>query len=281
MRQTLTVRETCNIFRHPSFLPSYPRIAKAHLTMAQNDRVANGEDGLEYPHCLPTFIEGIDDGPMAVRELQAQSLSWRAEKYAADSNLLVLEHIDGASRSGCYNDEQIDELLEVRFPLNPPIRTRGTPLTNRAQKPQKSQVRFMVLLPTPCETITVDDEQTAKTIEKDELGRDSGASTDEDAPRISQFAKPTPAELNISRKSLVKILTKYNVAPAACSHIRGQEQVYGSRVLRDLGETKSFGTCNAWRTQLRRKFLANDMNKSFGMPFAREHSLTTWRRMAT
>lgn len=99
----------------------------------------------------------------------------------------------------------------------------------------------MVLLPTPCEIITVDDEKTAKTIEKDELGADSGAGDDEGAPRISQFAKPTPAELNISRRALLKILTTYNVAPAACSHIRGQEQVYGSRVLRDMGETNSFG----------------------------------------
>ena len=97
----------------------------------------------------------------------------------------------------------------------------------------------MVLLPSPVETITVKDEGTVRTIEKDELG--SGSSGEEDAPRISQFAKPTPAELNISRRSLVKILTRYDVAPAACSHIRGQEQVYGSRVLRDMGETKSFG----------------------------------------
>lgn len=97
----------------------------------------------------------------------------------------------------------------------------------------------MVLLPTCVETVTVEDEKTAKTIEKDELR--SGTSGDEDAPHIRQFAKPTPSELNISRRSLLKILTAYSVAPAACSHIRGQEQVYGSRVLRDMGKTKSFG----------------------------------------
>lgn len=84
--------------------------------MKENNHLVDGEDDLEYPHCLPTFIEGIDDGPMAVRELQAHSLSWRAERYAADSNLLVIEHIDGTSRSACYNDEQINQLLEVRAP---------------------------------------------------------------------------------------------------------------------------------------------------------------------
>lgn len=68
---------------------------------------------MEYPYCLPTFIDGIDDGEMAVRELQAESRSWRAEKYAADSNLLVLEHIDGEGRSACYNDAQIDTMLQV------------------------------------------------------------------------------------------------------------------------------------------------------------------------
>lgn len=98
----------------------------------------------------------------------------------------------------------------------------------------------MVLLPTPVETIVIQDEKTAMMMAKDEL--DTGTSGgDDDAPRMSQFATSTPGELNISRKSLLKILTKYHVAPAACSHIRGQEQVYGSRVLRDMGVTKSFG----------------------------------------
>ena len=84
--------------------------------MAENTRDAVSENmgAMGYPHCLPTYIEGIDDGAMALRELQAESLSWRAEKYAADSNLLVLEHINGKGRTVCYNDEQIAKLLEVR-----------------------------------------------------------------------------------------------------------------------------------------------------------------------
>ncbi|KAF2177528.1 hypothetical protein K469DRAFT_807439 [Zopfia rhizophila CBS 207.26] len=37
-------------------------------------------------------------------------------------------------------------------------------------------------------------------------------------------------QFNISRKALFSILTKYDIAPAACSHIRGQEQIFGSRI---------------------------------------------------
>ena len=115
----------------------------------------------------------------------------------------------------------------------------------------------MVLLPTPCETIHVEDEHTAKIIEKDELGRSGSVDTSDDVPRISQFATSTPAELNISHKSLLRILTAYNVAPAACSHIRGQEQVYGSRVLRDKGETKSFGVYSDRRSRGKGSFPTN------------------------
>lgn len=43
------------------------------------------------------------------------------------------------------------------------------------------------------ETVTVEDEHTANTIEKDELG--SGTTGGEDAPHIRQFTKPAPSEL--------------------------------------------------------------------------------------
>jgi hypothetical protein len=37
-------------------------------------------------------------------------------------------------------------------------------------------------------------------------------------------------------------LTKYDIAPAACSHIRGQEQIFGSRVTKDEnGQVQAFG----------------------------------------
>lgn len=40
-------------------------------------------------------------------------------------------------------------------------------------------------------------------------------------------------ELNITLDSLLKVLTRYDIPPAACSHIRGQEQIFGSRISRD------------------------------------------------
>ncbi|EFR01093.1 hypothetical protein MGYG_04097 [Nannizzia gypsea CBS 118893] len=40
-------------------------------------------------------------------------------------------------------------------------------------------------------------------------------------------------ELNISLDSLLKVLARYDFPPSACSHIRGQEQIFGSRIGRD------------------------------------------------
>jgi hypothetical protein len=57
-----------------------------------------------------------------------------------------------------------------------------------------------------------------------------------------QPAKWEASKFNISRHSLFNILTKYDIAPAACSHIRGQEQIFGSRVTKDEnGQVQAFG----------------------------------------
>ena len=42
-----------------------------------------------------------------------------------------------------------------------------------------------------------------------------------------------PNSFNISREALLKVITKYDIAPGACSHIRGQEQIFGSRTTRN------------------------------------------------
>jgi hypothetical protein len=53
------------------------------------------------------------------------------------------------------------------------------------------------------------------------------------------------SKFNISRHALFKILTTYDIAPAACSHIRGQEQIFGSRVTKDEnGQVRAFGECS-------------------------------------
>jgi hypothetical protein len=48
--------------------------------------------------------------------------------------------------------------------------------------------------------------------------------------------------LDISKDALIKILTHYKVAPGACTHIRGQEQIFGTRKLHgEDGALESFG----------------------------------------
>ncbi|KAJ4365982.1 hypothetical protein N0V95_000359 [Ascochyta clinopodiicola] len=41
------------------------------------------------------------------------------------------------------------------------------------------------------------------------------------------------SRLNVSRNALLKIMTKYDIAPGTCSHIRGQEQIFGSRTMKN------------------------------------------------
>lgn len=60
-----------------------------------------------------------------------------------------------------------------------------------------------------------------------------------DAGKVSDWKA---SEFNISQKTLLKILTRYDIAPATCSHIRGQEQIFGSRVTKDANnELTAFG----------------------------------------
>lgn len=39
--------------------------------------------------------------------------------------------------------------------------------------------------------------------------------------------------MNISRSALLKVLEAYDIAPGTCSHIRGQEQIFGSRTTKN------------------------------------------------
>lgn len=50
------------------------------------------------------------------------------------------------------------------------------------------------------------------------------------------------SQLNISENMLRAILERYGIAPATASHIRGQEQIFGSRVSSDKdGTVNAFG----------------------------------------
>lgn len=79
---------------------------------------------------------------------------------------------------------------------------------------------------------------TTTLFKKNEL-YDDGDVDPADARQCGQWEAD---KLNISRRALFDIMTTYDIAPAACSHIRGQEQIFGSRVTKDeKGEVLAFG----------------------------------------
>jgi hypothetical protein len=53
--------------------------------------------------------------------------------------------------------------------------------------------------------------------------------------------------INISRDALLKVMTKYDIAPGACSHIRGQEQIFGARTSKnEKNEVTAVGKFHVW-----------------------------------
>ncbi|KAJ4368478.1 hypothetical protein N0V83_006835 [Neocucurbitaria cava] len=171
----------------------------------------------DYPFCLPSYIAAFDDGQLARQELKEEVRSWRSEGYAEDSHVKVFDHNNGIGTIRECNDEDIDQLLA------------GAP----------PQVRFILLLPTVHERIAdtvCKDVAVSDVFKKNEL-YDPGAIDPADlGPSAWEASK-----FNISRAALTKILTMYNIAPAACSHIRGQEQIFGSRVTKDkVGAVQAF-----------------------------------------
>lgn len=75
-----------------------------------------------------------------------------------------------------------------------------------------------------------------KVLTKNELILPSPTKIPEEPPN------PNPSQIDITSNALLKVLMHYNIAPAACTHIRGQEQVYGSRLTHDdNGQLESIG----------------------------------------
>lgn len=160
-----------------------------------------------YPFCLPSYVAAFDDGQLAQQELKTETRSWRSEGYAAESNVLVLDHHHGVGTKRYCSDADIHQILDEPPP----------------------QVRFILLLPTVHEKIAAEvakNPDAAEVLRKNEL-YDENTVDPADPEKPSTF---TSDQFNISRKALFEILTKYDIAPAACSHIRGQEQIFGSRV---------------------------------------------------
>lgn len=173
----------------------------------------------DYPFCTDSYIACLDDGNWVRNELkQATTGSWRAEKFAADSNVLVCDHDQGTGNWRYCNDRQIDQIL---------------------QEPKRPQLRIFILQPTIHQRVLSDtqaeiDMKTAAASYDNELG----------LGRAQMEAPVTPETrdlLNVSHGALLKILTKYDFAPASCSHIRGQEQVFGSRIARAGERITGFG----------------------------------------
>ncbi|KAL2825473.1 hypothetical protein BDW59DRAFT_146269 [Aspergillus cavernicola] len=176
---------------------------------------------LEYPFPLPSFCPGLDDGHFCQRELKEESRSWRSEKYPPVSNVQIFDHDHGVGTTGSYNDTQIDQMLTADH---------------------QPQLRIILLHPTPEKRFlrTLRDPDVVKTLLKNELIKDQKI-TPADPKFLDEFEGEIPSQLNITRDSLLKILTRFDIAPAASSHIRGQEQIFGSRQLRgDDGTIKSF-----------------------------------------
>ncbi|PSN67407.1 hypothetical protein BS50DRAFT_494021 [Corynespora cassiicola Philippines] len=163
----------------------------------------------QYPFCLPSYVAAFDDGQLAQQELKAETRSWRSEGYAQESNVQIFDHHNGEGVGRYCNDADVDRIL-----AEPP-----------------PQVRFILLLPTVHEKLAAkmaNDPETAVVFKKNELFDD-----DIDPADVGKSTKWVSDEFNISRESLFKILTAYDIAPAACSHIRGQEQIFGSRVTKN------------------------------------------------
>lgn len=110
------------------------------------------------------------------------------------------------------------------------------------QAEEAPQVRFVVLLPTPVKCIASQVAQNpiaAKVLRTNEL---YDKDNEDDRDFVEKEGKEALNHLNISHRSLLRILTSYDIAPAACSHIRGQEQVYGSRTQKNkANEVTSVG----------------------------------------
>ncbi|KAF3479621.1 uncharacterized protein GIQ15_06597 [Arthroderma uncinatum] len=167
-------------------------------------------DWRNYPLGLPSYSPALDDGRLCQKELKSASTSWRSEKYPAVSRVLVLDHDRGVGTKQLCDDETLHKLLAGPQP----------------------QIRFILLESTPHEKVLhrINTNAAAVSVLK------ANALADEKTEAHSE--DEVADELNISLDSLLKVLTRYDLPPSACSHIRGQEQIFGSRIGRDEKKNK-------------------------------------------
>ncbi|EZF22454.1 hypothetical protein H112_04656 [Trichophyton rubrum D6] len=167
-------------------------------------------DWRNYPVGLPSYSPALDDGRLCQKELTSTPTSWRSEKYPAASRVLVLDHDRGVGKKQLCDDETLHKLLVGPQP----------------------QIRFILLESTPHEKVLhrIHTNAAAVSVIK------ANALADEKTE--AHVEDEVADELNISLDSLLKVLARYDFPPSACSHIRGQEQIFGSRVGRDDKKNK-------------------------------------------
>ena len=144
----------------------------------------------------------------------------------------------------------------------------------REQAESPPQIRFILLMPTVHERIAKglfkQAEADSNKAEKKAEGKEKAESDTERMTEIDLQKEKTkevfkknelydvklkdPADthfsegwkqdrFNISRDALLKVMTKYDIAPGACSHIRGQEQIFGARTSKnEMNEVTAVGT---------------------------------------
>ena len=211
------------------------------------------EDPLQYPLSSPSYFPTFDDAPWVQQELQEASDTWRSEKWPLQSNVLILDHDQGKSTVGHYDDAGLDKLLKepspkIRFVLLSP--TNQENIRHEITDHKKAETYYSNgLLDKPtARTSSVDGDSSRVTLTDDQsihqewISGDKPSAVPQSTGSQASRTREVPSQLNISRRALLKLLTKFDIAPLASSHIRGQEQIFGSRVCRDeAGSVQSFG----------------------------------------
>lgn len=191
-----------------------------------------------YPFNLPSYHSVFDDGIICTLNLSDASTSWRSEEYPDNSKVLVLDHSDGLGTFHDYDDAGIDKLLAVCLLVL--CLAFHEVLILAVQAPSQPKLRIMLLQPTAKELLAYKACQSEKT---SKVLKDNGLIHPGQLAQALTSEPHTNNHLDISKDSLFKVLAHYRIAPSACAHIRGQEQIYGSRTTHDeSGELEAFGT---------------------------------------
>ncbi|WEW59164.1 hypothetical protein PRK78_004633 [Emydomyces testavorans] len=214
----------------------------------------SGLDWQNYPVGLASYSPALDDGQLCQRELKSKATSWRSEKYPATSRVLVYDHDHGvgalrfilksllAVAARCF--DFISSQLSAEFPKACLFNINGDEDTwkkhscndetlSQLLAGKQPQIRFILLESTPHERVlnSIQNNSVAT-----EVLKANGLLDEKTGATVSHMelsdTNEVADELNISLDSLLKVLTRYDIPPAACSHIRGQEQIFGSRISR-------------------------------------------------